>query len=341
MRKRLVKLPDKLVMRKMNCPSRRPSSLSSVVIVLSTLLFLSSLFSESCARTTTIEVRCNEQEYLCSGGRTCIRGSFVCDGVVDCPQGDDEQECTHHKHGDQVNKEDSRGCDIGFYECSKSDVCLPLSLVCDGHPDCPFQDDELSCKHSDKESTSQDLHPNILRASNSHQILKREEISRSKESQQNDDITKRRASSKSVSNDESTKTEKGIRSDALLGGFDWNAMEDQYNKGKNSHGNYSAKQNETGVNVKATKLIPSTDFKPIAYSHTGSGYFFINFGNIVTGENNVNGPGNDLGNGNGNGNHNGPQASSESQVGSQQQSDESKNGTSDGSNNGSHDGPQA
>jgi hypothetical protein len=192
--------------------------------------------------------------------------------------------------------------------------------VCDGHPDCPLQDDELpfACE---KEPLSSSRNPS--HESNSHSILKRER--RSKESyddekeRESDDIILKRRSPKSIStNDVSTKkkshgrekkseTSEATTTDPTTSfGFDWNAMEDQYNKGKKSHSNHSAEQNETATTVKATKIIPSADIKPIAYSHTGSGFFFINFGNIVSGTDNTLGRGHDVGNGRDNGNNNGP-----------------------------------
>ncbi|KAI1287056.1 Low-density lipoprotein receptor-related protein 2 [Halotydeus destructor] len=64
-------------------------------------------------------------------------------------------------------------------------------------------------------------------------------------------------------------------------------------------------KNEPSVNVNETKVLPSVETKNISYRHYGSGVFFINFGNIFNGDDNVNGHGNDYGNGNGNGNDNG------------------------------------
>lgn len=72
-----------------------------------------------------------------------------------------------------------------------------------------------------------------------------------------------------------------------------------------SKGGGDGNKNQTSVDVKATKIIPYTDVRPINYSHTGSGFFFINFGNIIHGDHNVNGPGNDKDNGNNDGNNNG------------------------------------
>lgn len=55
---------------------------------------------------------------------------------------------------------------------------------------------------------------------------------------------------------------------------------------------------EPSVNV--SKIIPNMMTNRYNYTHYGSGVFFINFGTIVNGNNNINGDGNDVGNGNGN-----------------------------------------
>lgn len=88
-------------------------------------------------------------------------------------------------------------------------------------------------------------------------------------------------------------------------GFDFKYLVKQFDKQQKAYGNQTHGGKESGVNVNAPKLIPSYDYKPIAYSHTGSGVFFINFGTIIDGNENVHGAGNELGNGNGNGNDNG------------------------------------
>lgn len=42
----------------------------------------------------TFKVQCNpEIHYLCSGGLTCIYKNYVCDGIADCENKDDEQNC--------------------------------------------------------------------------------------------------------------------------------------------------------------------------------------------------------------------------------------------------------
>ena len=197
---------------------------SSILAILYFVVFQTCFLGSTPSPTTrNTQVYCSPEEYLCRGGRICIKGALFCDGVVDCPSGDDESNCGQ-PHAMSVHK---------------------------------------------RETTDHVLKPELSGVME-QKILKDE-------------------------------TERGTSTF----GINFQSMEDQYNEGKKTHGNRSAAGNETGVNVHAAKLMPRYDYKPIAYSHTGSGFFFINFGTIIDGNENVHGAGNDLGNGNGNGNDNG------------------------------------
>ncbi len=62
----------------------------------------------------------------------CVPYHRVCDGYIDCPQGDDEILCGIPE------------C-IGGYLCHNSRVCLHPTEVCDGVSHCPERDDEAFC----------------------------------------------------------------------------------------------------------------------------------------------------------------------------------------------------
>ena len=70
--------------------------------------------------------------YWCSEGQLCLPFYVVCNGVSDCPDGQDENAC------------DSYTCP-GYYRCRGSRICLYFANVCDGHFQCPERDDELYC----------------------------------------------------------------------------------------------------------------------------------------------------------------------------------------------------
>ena len=63
----------------------------------------------------------------------CILTRKVCDGVVDCPDADDE-EC------------ENMACP-GHLRCYDTNYCVPPSEICDGIEHCPGNDDEYFCQH--------------------------------------------------------------------------------------------------------------------------------------------------------------------------------------------------
>ena len=63
----------------------------------------------------------------------CVPIYRLCDGNVDCPDGEDERNCTQFH------------C-IGMLRCSLEHTCVPLEYVCDGIQHCPLSgDDEMVC----------------------------------------------------------------------------------------------------------------------------------------------------------------------------------------------------
>ena len=68
----------------------------------------------------------------------CIPWSYVCDGKVDCPNGDDEK--SNNTCGNLTR------C-ANMFKCKHSKyVCVHLENVCDGRHDCPLSDDEILCQ---------------------------------------------------------------------------------------------------------------------------------------------------------------------------------------------------
>ena len=72
------------------------------------------------------------QQYKCSRSY-CIPARKVCDGIMDCPTGDDERSCVDYK------------CP-GHMRCFGVIFCVPPHEICDGVAHCPQHDDEKCCQ---------------------------------------------------------------------------------------------------------------------------------------------------------------------------------------------------
>ena len=81
---------------------------------------------------------CNRYEFKCPLSNKCILNSFICDGDKDCPQGEDELNCTT-----QVE------CTENEFKCQSGTSCIPSKWKCDDEKDCPDGSDELLCVHEE------------------------------------------------------------------------------------------------------------------------------------------------------------------------------------------------
>ena len=81
----------------------------------------------------------------CGGGRKCVKKGKFCDGIIDCEDGIDEIYC---KCEDIKAKHGTKIVPANLLTCHNSSIlqdCIPQQWVCDGHPDCPGETDEMSC----------------------------------------------------------------------------------------------------------------------------------------------------------------------------------------------------
>ncbi|KAG9480490.1 hypothetical protein GDO78_012122 [Eleutherodactylus coqui] len=70
--------------------------------------------------------------FRCLSGTKCIEDRYLCDGVPQCPDRSDEENCW-------------RPTDSCAIRCDRRSRCIPQSFICDGKPDCFDEADEQGC----------------------------------------------------------------------------------------------------------------------------------------------------------------------------------------------------
>ncbi|XP_031752206.1 transmembrane protease serine 2 [Xenopus tropicalis] len=84
-----------------------------------------------CSNYASMPVTRSDCEKECGTNGTCVLSAQWCDGVSDCPNGEDETSCVQ-----------TRACQM---LCGSSGVCVLYSQWCDGIPQCPNGTDEQTC----------------------------------------------------------------------------------------------------------------------------------------------------------------------------------------------------
>lgn len=77
---------------------------------------------------------CPPTDYLCNDKISCIDRQWLCDGGMDCPNGDDEnlQHCQN------------KTCREDQFQCNDL-TCIPGHLMCSGAAECADGSDEVNC----------------------------------------------------------------------------------------------------------------------------------------------------------------------------------------------------
>ena len=96
--------------------------------------------------------------FQCVSG-LCIENSKFCDGIWNCPDGDDESACDEQASGGGMSgggTEGESGSGTGAgqtceFECGDG-YCISQAWVCDGNPDCNEGEDEYDCEGSEASS---------------------------------------------------------------------------------------------------------------------------------------------------------------------------------------------
>jgi hypothetical protein len=79
--------------------------------------------------------KCDVTQFRCDSG-ICIAKRYVCDGLMDCSKGEDEDNCLN----------DRRNCGFGKFRCRSDRLCLPREKYCDKVPNCVDGSDEEDCE---------------------------------------------------------------------------------------------------------------------------------------------------------------------------------------------------
>ncbi|KAK2818981.1 hypothetical protein Q5P01_024542 [Channa striata] len=91
------------------------------------------------------EKQCTSNDYFqCKGHQSCISRTLVCDGRTHCPDGSDEINCP--SVANPVPRLDTLECLTGSRPCNDGAGCVFLSHICNGERDCRDGSDEEGCK---------------------------------------------------------------------------------------------------------------------------------------------------------------------------------------------------
>ncbi|OCT93729.1 hypothetical protein XELAEV_180114028mg, partial [Xenopus laevis] len=77
-------------------------------------------------------------QLYCSYYYTCIYAYQICNGVLDCPFGDDERNCVIATTGTPT-------CQIYCWDFMFDYTCIYAYQMCDGVRQCYYGDDERNC----------------------------------------------------------------------------------------------------------------------------------------------------------------------------------------------------
>ncbi len=118
---------------------------------------------------TVVAEICIYGQYQCDDG-TCILDFYTCDGLLDCPDGSDEVNCTHACSFFGKDWWDGHdcfekclswncACSVHYFHCPVG-KCIPWSFVCNKRDDCGDNSDETHCSSTTLIDVKMDISQN-------------------------------------------------------------------------------------------------------------------------------------------------------------------------------------
>ena len=101
-------------------------------------------------RTCSAQTACKPGEIKCSEHDICIKLHQRCDGVANCPNGEDESSICGELHWLKCEKTNQFAC--------KSGACISKTKRCNSHYDCPDRSDEEGCDKKECNSNEFECH---------------------------------------------------------------------------------------------------------------------------------------------------------------------------------------
>ncbi|XP_068238297.1 uncharacterized protein [Palaemon carinicauda] len=105
-------------------------------------LTVSSCLLFAVAKAAAVVSECGREDSRCGDG-SCLPQASLCNGIPDCPRGEDERHCTQSEEWSTTTEY----CNPYEFRCYDGQ-CIPSRYVCDGYRDCPYGEDEYDCYYS-------------------------------------------------------------------------------------------------------------------------------------------------------------------------------------------------